>query len=92
MHEEEIQQLFNSPAGYLGPLKIEWAKDEKDASKPLLLVDEALRGRKNLIGGANNHDYHFRNVTPRRDFHADGVRRRAQRGRRRGLPQLRPRR
>ncbi len=69
MQEEEIQQLFNSPAGYLGPLKIEWAKDEKDASKPLLLVEEALRGRKNLIGGANVDEYHVKNLTPGETFH-----------------------
>jgi prolyl-tRNA synthetase len=69
MQEEEIRQLFNSPAGYLGPLNIEWAKDEKDASKPLLIIDEALRGRKSLIGGANVEDYHVKNLTPGEAFH-----------------------
>src|SRR5215467_14361666 len=34
MQEEEIKALFNSPAGYLGPLGIEWAKDLKDSDKP----------------------------------------------------------
>ena len=31
---------------------------------PLLLVDKALEGRKNLISGANKEDYHLKNVTP----------------------------
>ena len=52
MEEVEIKALFKSPAGYLGPLGIEWAKDlKKDADRPVLLVDKALEGRTNLIGG-----------------------------------------
>jgi prolyl-tRNA synthetase len=54
MEESEIEALFNSPAGYLGPMGIEWARDLKDhQGKPVLLVDKALEGRTNLIGGAN---------------------------------------
>jgi prolyl-tRNA synthetase len=68
MREEEIQQLFGSPAGFLGPIGIDWAKDLKDLERPVLLVDEALEGRKNLITGANKEDYHLKNVTPGRDF------------------------
>jgi prolyl-tRNA synthetase len=33
-----------------------------------VIADEALRGRRNLIAGANRDDYHLRNVTPGRDF------------------------
>jgi prolyl-tRNA synthetase len=70
MEEAEIEALFKSPAGYLGPIGIEWAKDlKKDADKPVLLVDNALEGRANLIGGANQKDYHLKNLTPGRDFH-----------------------
>ncbi len=68
MQEEEIQQLFNSPAGYLGPLNVEWAKTAGDATKPWLIVDEALRGRKNLIAGANKEEYHVKNITPDETF------------------------
>jgi len=68
MQEEEIQQLFNSPAGYLGPLNVEWAKTAADATKPWLIVDEALRGRKNLIAGANQEEYHVKNITPDETF------------------------
>ncbi len=68
MTEEEIKQLFNSPAGFLGPIGIAWAKDMKDVERPVLLVDKALEGRTNLIGGANKEDYHLKNITPGRDF------------------------
>jgi prolyl-tRNA synthetase len=69
MQEDEIKQLFRSPAGFLGPVGIEWAKDLKDVDRPLLLVDRSLEGRKNLISGANKEDYHLKNVTPGHDFH-----------------------
>ena len=70
MEEAEIHALFNSPAGYLGPMGIEWAKDfKKDSDKPVLLVDKALEGRTNLIAGANKEDYHVKNLTPGKDFH-----------------------
>ena len=32
------------------------------------MLDKALEGRTNLVAGANELDYHFRNVTPGRDF------------------------
>jgi prolyl-tRNA synthetase len=40
-------------------------KDERAAT---VVVDNGLVGRKNLVAGANKLDYHFRNVTPGRDF------------------------
>jgi prolyl-tRNA synthetase len=70
MTESEIEALFNSPAGYLGPLGIDWARDiKKDGDLPLLLVDNALEGRTNLIAGANKKDYHVKNLTPGKQFH-----------------------
>jgi prolyl-tRNA synthetase len=70
MDEVEIKALFKSPAGYLGPLGIEWAKDlKKHEGKPVLLVDKALEGRANLIAGANKEDYHVKNLTPGKEFH-----------------------
>ena len=68
MQEEEIRQLFGSPAGFLGPLGIEWAKNIADGNRPVLLVDKALEGRANLIAGANQQDYHVKNITPGRNF------------------------
>ncbi len=36
--------------------------------RTVLVADEALAGRKNLVCGANKQDYHYKNVTPGRDF------------------------
>ncbi len=69
MQEHEIRELFHSPAGYLGPLNIEWAKNETDSTRSLLFVEEALRGRTNLIAGANQEEHHVKNVTPGETFH-----------------------
>jgi prolyl-tRNA synthetase len=70
MEEAEIKTLFQSPAGYLGPLGIEWARDlKKDGTRPVLLADKALEGRINLIAGANKQDYHVKNLTPGKSFH-----------------------
>ncbi len=69
MTEEEIQALFHSPAGFLGPIGLEPAKGFDDSDQPILIVDEALKGRKNLISGANKEDYHLKNVTPEENFH-----------------------
>jgi prolyl-tRNA synthetase len=70
MGESEIEALFNSPAGYLGPVGIQWARDLKNHDgRPVLLVDKALEGRTNLIGGANKKDYHLKNLTPGTNFH-----------------------
>jgi len=69
MQEEEIRALFHSPAGYLGPLGIDWAKNMDEPGKPILLVDKALEGRANLIGGANKDEYHLKNLTSGKDFH-----------------------
>jgi prolyl-tRNA synthetase len=67
MQAEELQQYFNGPAGYLGPVGL------KHGDKPLgegltVVVDKSLDGRKNLVCGANKLDYHLRNVCPGRDF------------------------
>jgi len=67
MTPEEIQQTFNAPAGYLGPIGLEAAPHPR---KPgvLVILDSALEGRTHLIAGANKEAYHLRNVTPGRDF------------------------
>ncbi len=72
MQEDEIMSLFHSPAGFLGPIGIAWAADLKNVDRPVLLVDKALEGRKNLISGANKEDYHLKNVTPGDNFQPTG--------------------
>jgi prolyl-tRNA synthetase len=67
MHEEEIRELFRSPAGYLGPVGIPAATGPEDPA-PTVLADRALEGRKNLVCGANKEDFHLKGVTPERDF------------------------
>lgn len=67
MNGEELENFLHAPAGYLGPVGL------SPASKTLsdgitVVIDKGLEGRKNLVAGANKLDYHFRNVTPGRDF------------------------
>jgi prolyl-tRNA synthetase len=59
---EEIRDLFGADAGSLGPVGI---------NKVRIIADEALRGRRNMIAGANKNDYHLRHVTPGEDFEAE---------------------
>jgi prolyl-tRNA synthetase len=67
MQAEELEQFFNGPAGYLGPVGIK--HDPEPLGEGLtVIVDRALEGRKNMVCGANKLDYHQRNVTPGRDF------------------------
>jgi prolyl-tRNA synthetase len=78
MQADEIEQVFRSPAGYLGPVQVPAMGSAQLGSEtqkllleslPLLLADTALQGRKNLIAGANKENYHLKNVTPGRDFY-----------------------
>jgi prolyl-tRNA synthetase len=67
MTPEELTAYFHAPAGFLGPIGLQ------PASKPMaggltVVLDHALEGRKNMICGANESDYHLRNVTPGSDF------------------------
>jgi len=77
MQEDEIRELFHSPVGYLGPIGIDWARglgnedanaDANDSAKPILLVDKALEGRTNLIGGANKEEYHLKHLATGKNF------------------------
>jgi prolyl-tRNA synthetase len=67
MLAEELENWFEGPAGYLGPIGLDPAKIINDGSLNVIL-DTALEGRKNMVCGANKLDYHLRNVTPGRDF------------------------
>ncbi len=61
-HPEEIRRWFGADAGSLGPVGI---------STMRVLADDALKGRRNMIAGANKDDYHLRQVTPGKDFQAE---------------------
>jgi prolyl-tRNA synthetase len=58
-HSEEIQELLGAQAGSLGAVGVRqcW-----------VLVDEALRGRRNMTTGANEDDAHLRGVSVDRDL------------------------
>jgi len=67
MQAEELQQYFNGPAGYLGPVGL--TPDARPLGDGLtVVIDKSLEGRQNLVCGANKLDYHLRNVIPGRDF------------------------
>ena len=59
---DELRQWFGADAGSLGPVGVKNVR---------ILADTALRGRCNMIAGANRNDYHLRNVTPGEDFPAE---------------------
>ena len=52
-------EWFGADAGSLGPVGVQNMR---------IVADEALRGRRNMIAGANQDDYHLRHVTPGEDF------------------------
>jgi prolyl-tRNA synthetase len=70
MAAEEILSTFHSPAGYLGPIGLNALApgEQAETGKATIILDSALDGRRNLVAGANQEDYHLRNVTPGRDF------------------------
>ncbi|HYI93212.1 MAG TPA: proline--tRNA ligase [Bryobacteraceae bacterium] len=61
-HAEEIRQYFGADAGSLGPVGV---------TNMRIVADTALQGRRNMIAGANENDYHLKNVTPGKDFKAE---------------------
>lgn len=61
-HPEEIRFRFGADPGSLGPVGVTGLR---------IMADEALRGRRNMVAGANRDDYHLRNVTPGEDFQAE---------------------
>jgi prolyl-tRNA synthetase len=67
MQAEELETYFKGPAGFLGPVGL--TVDEKALGEGLtVVVDKSLEGRRNMVCGANQLDYHLRNVVSGRDF------------------------
>jgi prolyl-tRNA synthetase len=60
-HPHELREWFGADAGSLGPVGVK---------NMTVVVDTALKGRRNMIAGANEDDHHLRNVTPGEDFPA----------------------
>jgi len=61
---DEVMAIFGAEPGSIGPAGQTHAR---------VLADHALRGRRNLICGANKDGYHFVDVEPDRDFQAEYV-------------------
>ena len=59
---DEIVEWFGAFPGSLGPTGV---------TRAPIFADLALRGRRNMICGANRDDYHLRDVTPGEDFAAE---------------------
>jgi len=66
MTEDSLKQLKGgvSPETAKGALR----ESSAEGLRTIVILDHGLVGRKNLVCGANKQDYHFRNVTPGRDF------------------------
>jgi prolyl-tRNA synthetase len=60
-NDEEIEREFGTLPGFIGPVN----------AKVPILADEALRGLKGLVAGANEKDKHLQGVEPGRDFQAE---------------------
>jgi prolyl-tRNA synthetase len=56
--EEELGQAFGAMPGFIGPV----------GARVEVIADEALRGTRGMVAGANEPDLHFRGVEPGRDF------------------------
>jgi prolyl-tRNA synthetase len=67
MQAEELERYIHGPAGFLGPIGLVPAKSLGNEGVAVIL-DRALEDRQNMVCGANKLDYHYRNVTPARDF------------------------
>jgi prolyl-tRNA synthetase len=56
--EEEVREAFGAVAGFIGPVD----------ARVQVIADEALRGLRGMVAGANEPDLHLRGVEPGRDF------------------------
>jgi prolyl-tRNA synthetase len=60
-NDEEIEKEFGTIPGFIGPV----------GGKAPVLIDEALRGLRGLVTGANEKDKHLQGVEPDRDFEGE---------------------
>jgi prolyl-tRNA synthetase len=67
MAADEVETYFSGPGGFIGPVGPTFAKVAL-AGGFTAVMDSGLEGRHDMICGANQLDYHLRNVTPGRDF------------------------
>src|SRR6202012_2531690 len=66
MTEGSLNGLKSGKA--LDKLKGVFRDNPSEGLRTIVVVDLGLQNRKNLVAGANKLDYHYKNVTPGRDF------------------------
>jgi len=62
VEEDEFEELYDSTAGFIGPVGIEDIK---------IIADQKIKNVINGVVGANKVDFHLINVNPGRDFEVD---------------------
>jgi len=59
---QTVEQLTGAPVGFAGPVGLRQVR---------ILADQAVRGMRNVVVGANKADTHYRNANLERDFSVD---------------------
>jgi len=59
-HKDEILEVLGISAGFIGPFNLK--------SEIPIFADFALKGRDNMVCGANEDHYHYTGIKPGRDF------------------------
>lgn len=60
--EEEFEELFNSVPGFIGPVNLTDVR---------IIADKRLQNMSGAVVGANEKDYHFKDVKAGRDFEVE---------------------
>ncbi|OEG62388.1 prolyl-tRNA synthetase [Halanaerobium congolense] len=60
--EEEFEELFNSVPGFIGPVNLDEVR---------VVADKRLQNMSGAVVGANEIDYHFKDVKTGRDFEVE---------------------
>lgn len=63
--ESEIVEALGAHPGSLGACGVEWGIGKKIST---VIADSRLEGRENMVTGANENDYHLKNVCISRDM------------------------
>ncbi|WP_129599431.1 YbaK/EbsC family protein [Anaerophilus nitritogenes] len=64
LNEEEVEKLTHAKAGFAGPIGLK---------NTIIVVDHEVTCLKNAVAGANETDFHIKNINYKRDFNADYI-------------------
>ena len=65
---EKVRQITGASPGSCGPCGLKQLGLNKSENPVPIYADQKLKGRKNLITGANKDGFHLKNANPGRDF------------------------